>query len=102
MVAKRIAETQSGHDQKKVKADKIYPESFASKQLFINSSISMSWQMAIAVLVPVVGGYYLDQHFKLPSWFIFGWFIIAVTLVVLIVRRTIHQLPEFTKGKNSK
>ena len=56
--------------------------------------------MAIAVMVPIVGGYYLDQHFKLANWFIFGWFVIAVALVVLIVRRTIKQLPEFTKGKN--
>ncbi len=82
------------------KANISYPDSFQTRQLFINSSISMSWQMAIAVMVPIVGGYYLDQHFKLANWFIFGWFVIAVALVVLIVRRTIKQLPEFTKGKN--
>jgi F0F1-type ATP synthase assembly protein I len=101
MTTKRPVEVQSSHSQEKAATDKNYPDAFATKQLFINSSLSMSWQMAVAVLVPVVGGYYLDQHFKLANWFIFGWFIIAVALVVAIVRRTIRQLPEFTKSKSS-
>jgi len=100
MADKRPPKVLTGDGQEKAKTDPSYPDSFESRQLFINSSISMSWQMAIAVLIPIVGGYYLDQHFKLANWFIFGWFIIAVVLVALIVKRTINQLPEFTKRKN--
>lgn len=102
MEAKRPPEAKLSSGQEKTVKNSQYPDSFESRQLFINSSISMSWQMAIAVLLPVVGGYYLDQHFKLASWFIFGWFIIAIALVVLIVRKTIRNLPEFTKGKTNK
>jgi len=49
--------------------------------------------MVIAVLVPVLGGYYLDQTFKTSPWLTLVGFVIAVVLVVLIVRRTINNLP---------
>jgi F0F1-type ATP synthase assembly protein I len=43
------------------------PETAAMKrqrQLFMASALSMSWQLAIVVLVPIIGGHELDIHLK--------------------------------------
>lgn len=97
MVATRPAETKSGHGQKKAAADSGYPDSFAAKQLFIASAISMSWQMALAVLIPIVGGYYLDQYFKSSPWITLSGVVVAFILVALIVKRTLLGLPDYAK-----
>lgn len=34
------------------------------QNLFIASALSMSWQLAIVVLIPIIGGYELDAHLK--------------------------------------
>lgn len=101
MVTTRPAETKSGHGQKKAVVQSSYPESYQSQQLFITSAISMSWQMALAVLIPIVGGYYLDQYFKTAPWVTLAGLIVGVLLVVLIVRRTIKELPEYQKRHES-
>jgi F0F1-type ATP synthase assembly protein I len=97
MVVTRPAETKSGHGQKKAVAKSDYPDSFESRQLFISSAISMSWQMALAVLIPIVGGYYLDQALKTTPWITLIGVVLAFVLVALIVRRTISELPEYAK-----
>ncbi len=76
--------------------------SIAAKQLFISSVISMSWQMAVAVLVPVVGGYYLDRHFNSAPWITLFGLMLGVILCVMIVRRAVHNIPGFVKGGKSK
>ena len=103
MVATNKAETKSGRGQTKiVSKDTDIPGSFEVKQLFISSAISMSWQMAIAVLVPIVGGYYLDQYFKTAPFITLLGMVVAVVLVILIVKKTIAELPDYTKTKGGK
>lgn len=103
MVAtRRPAETKSGHGPKKAVPESTYPDSFETKQLFISSAISMSWQMALAVLIPIVGGYYLDQHFKTSPWITLGGALLAIILVVLVIKRTLNELPDYTKQKGKR
>ncbi len=103
MVAtRRPAETKSGHGPKKAVSEVIYPDPLETKQLFIASTLSMSWQMALAVLIPIVGGYYLDQHFKTSPWITLGGALLAIILVVLVIKRTLHQLPDYTKQKGNR
>ena len=97
MVATRPAETKSGHGQKKAVAESGYPDSYETKQLFISSAISMSWQMALAVLIPIVGGYYLDQYFKTSPWITLAGVALALALVTLIVKKTINELPDYAQ-----
>ncbi len=79
-----------------------YPDSFETKQLFISSVITMSWQMALAILIPVLGGFFLDRQMNSsPLYTMIGLFI-GVILVVLIVWRTIRHLPEYAKTRRSK
>jgi len=92
-VKQRSADSSSSRNSKKVAANVDVQDSLAAKQLFISSALSMSWQMAIAVLVPIVGGFYLDKYFKTTPYLTLTGFILAILLVVLIVRRTIKQIP---------
>lgn len=63
----------------------------------------MSWRLALSVLVPVIGGYELDRHFKTsPALFIAG-FVLAIALSAVTIRRTLrlaNALPfdQITKG----
>lgn len=43
------------------------------RDLFFVMALNMTWQLAVAVLVPVLGGYYLDQYFGTgPLWVTIG------------------------------
>ena len=102
MVATRPAETKSGHGQKKAVVESDYPDSYQTKQLFVSSAISMSWQMALAVLIPIVGGYYLDQYFNSSPWITLAGVVLAFALVTLIVKQTLKSLPDYTKQTKQK
>jgi hypothetical protein len=61
------------------------------KSQFIGAVLSMSWQLAIIVLVLVVGGDKIDQHFKtLPVFTILG-FVLAMTGTVLVIKKTLSK-----------
>ncbi|MCL4357731.1 hypothetical protein M1512_02450 [Patescibacteria group bacterium] len=60
-------------------------------KLFAGAVIDMSWQLALVVLVPLVGGFELDKHFHIfPALTITG-AVIAVVGYFLIVRRMYKQ-----------
>src|SRR5208282_6604373 len=40
------------------------PSSAELKSIFIAAAINMGWQLAVVVVIPIVGGYYLDRYFK--------------------------------------
>lgn len=64
----------------------------AAKQQFIGVTIAMSWQLAVVVLVPMIGGFKLDQHFKTQPFLTIVGFVVALIGMVVIVRRTIRQV----------
>lgn len=55
--------------------------------------MGMSWQLAVVVLVPIVGGFELDKAFATSPLLVIVGFIIAMAGFTLIVRR---QLQIFT------
>ncbi len=62
--------------------------------VFMGAVLGMSWQLAIVVLVPVVGGYELDQHYKVsPIWIIIG-VLVAVAGVVGVMITTLRDVNE--------
>lgn len=72
------------------------------KNQFIGASLSMSWQLAVVVLVPIVGGYKLDQHFKTsPLWVIFG-FVLAMIGFFIIIQRVLSEFNENVYNKDKK
>lgn len=60
---------------------------------FFVAAANMSWQLAVVVLVPIIGGFELDQRFDtLPALTIAG-FLVAMAGMGLVVW---HQLQIFT------
>ena len=56
-------------------------EQFASataKQQFLGATMNMGWRLAITVVIPLVAGVKLDDHFHTaPSWTLLGLFVAA-------------------------
>jgi hypothetical protein len=46
--------------------------------LFIGMVLNMSWQLAVVVIVPIVGGYLLDQKLGSSPWLVLTGLAIAV------------------------
>lgn len=71
----------------------------AARNQFYAAALSMSWQLALVVLVPLLGGFKLDQHLhSLPLWTGLG-FAVAMVGMVLVVRRQLQLFdPTVTKA----
>jgi len=51
-------------------------------------ALDMSWRLAVVVLVPIIGGFKLDEHFKTsPLWIIVG-FLLAMAGFALVIWQT--------------
>lgn len=69
---------------------------------FVAYALSMSWQLAVVVLVPIVGGYKLDQHFKtLPVLTIVG-FVLAMTGMFVVLWRILNMVNEQANKNDAK
>lgn len=61
------------------------------KGIFFAAVLDMTWQMAVVVVVPIVGGFKLDQvAHTTPGLTILG-FIIAMAGMFLVMRRAVNQ-----------
>jgi len=72
--------------------------------VFIGAALDMSWRLAIVVLVPVIGGFALDQHFNTsPLWSITGFVLAAAGMFIVIKQmlRAVSQIPVVKKGQPS-
>lgn len=62
------------------------------RQAYYGAVLNMSWQLAVVVLVPVLGGHWLDGHYHTaPLWLLVG-FGIAIAGMVLTVWRQYRNL----------
>ena len=83
-----------------------------SQKLFVGTMLSVSWQMALAVLVPTVAGYQLDNHFNTAPMMTLIGLTLAVAGSILVIRRALKDLNVYMmtnaapaaemKAKNSK
>ncbi|MEI7838209.1 MAG: AtpZ/AtpI family protein [bacterium] len=76
--------------------------SFIASSNFIAIAMSMSWQLAIVFLAPVLGGYFLDSKFKTSPIFLLIGFVMALSLSFLMIRKFYIQFNEINskvKGK---
>jgi len=65
----------------------------------MTAALSMSWQLAIVVLVPIFAGYQADKHFgTLPVWTAVG-FVLAMALMAVVVWRQVKMFsPKITQA----
>ena len=79
--------------------DKSETEQLSPSSEFLVAALSMSWQLAVVVLVPVVGGFKLDQHLSsAPLWTIVG-FVLAMAGMGAVVWRQLQQLNNVHEGR---
>ena len=62
---------------------------FNAKQQFYASTLSMSWQMALSVIILVVGGIKLDEHFNTSPSFTLAGFFLAAGAACMVVWNTV-------------
>lgn len=70
--------------------------------LFITMALDMSWRLAIAVLVPIIGGFELDKKFDTsPVYMILG-FVLAMAGMALVFWRTLQEAAKIEVPKGDK
>lgn len=61
----------------------------AARAAFMAAAMNMSWQLAIVVLVPILGGFKLDEVLNWTPALTIAGFILAIVGMAVVVR---HQL----------
>jgi len=73
------------------------------RQQFFMAALNMSWQLAIVVLVPVIGGFKLDEHLhSLPLWTITGFVVAMIGMAAVVWRQLQLFSPKITQNNHSK
>ncbi len=67
-----------------------------SNSAFTGVALGMSWQLAIIVLIPVIGGYKLDQAVGTLPWITLGGVVVAIVGTIAVIRRALNALGGFT------
>jgi F0F1-type ATP synthase assembly protein I len=75
--------------------------SMQAKNQFIVTTMNMSWQLAVVVLVPLLGGHYIDQKFSTGYLFFGIGFVLALIGMSFIVWRQIKLIKPLTE-RNQK
>ncbi len=78
------------------------------QSIVVGLTLSMSWQLASVVLIPVVGGHILDNHLHphaTPIYTLVG-LLLAIVGMIMVVRRTLKELNKYMaktfKSEDSK
>ncbi|MGH7157017.1 MAG: AtpZ/AtpI family protein [Candidatus Saccharimonadales bacterium] len=81
---------------------KAAPTPRSSRAVFVIAALDMSWRLAIAVLVPVIGGFELDKHLNTtPALTIIG-FLLAMAGLFFILKSTVAKADEKFKARDPK
>lgn len=76
-------------------------------QIFVSMALDMSWRLALVVLVPIIGGYYLDQQFSTTPLLTIVGFLLAMGGMSLVMWRTLQEanklpVPKLTKAQKAR
>ena len=58
--------------------------------LFVSMVLSMTWQLAVVVIVPIVGGYWLDQRFGSSPILTLAGLALAILGMIWVLWRTVR------------
>lgn len=78
------------------------PSTVELKSMFISAALNMGWQLAVVVIIPIVGGYYLDRHFNTSPILEISGFILAAAGFLVVLRRQLQDLDEINKIGSKK
>jgi F0F1-type ATP synthase assembly protein I len=61
----------------------------------------MSWQLLVVIVLPILGGHVLDNHYHAsPVWTVTG-MVIGLAGTIIVVRQAVRQLNEIM-GRTTK
>lgn len=71
--------------------------------IVVGLTLGMAWQLAVTVLVPVVGGHFIDTrlHPNGAPVFTLGGLTLAIVGMIIVVRRTLKELNKYMKNHES-
>lgn len=78
------------------KVSSVVDKSTNHSSVFIGMALDMSWRLAIAVLVPIIGGFELDQRLNTTPLLTITGFVLAMAGMALVLwqmLQTVNQLP---------
>lgn len=79
-----------------------YLEVLEAKQRFVGSALNMGWQLAVAFIIPVAIGAWLDNRFDTsPSYTITGIFL-AIIGSVMIISKAVKEANADTAALSKK
>jgi F0F1-type ATP synthase assembly protein I len=68
-----------------------YDQAVFQQNLFIAMALNMSWQLAIVVIIPLVGGYKLDEQFNTSPLFTLIGLLVAFAGTGLVLYRVVNE-----------
>ncbi|MCA9325622.1 AtpZ/AtpI family protein [Candidatus Saccharibacteria bacterium] len=66
------------------------PKSQRAQSQFVALALTMGWQLAVAVLVPIIGGVELDKVFSTGGVFTVIGFVVAIVASIAVMWRTLQ------------
>jgi F0F1-type ATP synthase assembly protein I len=70
--------------------------------VFVSLALDMSWKLAIAVLVPIIGGFELDKVLKTTPLLSIVGFLVAMTGMGLVMWRMVQEANELSVPSNKE
>lgn len=67
------------------------------QQFMLGSLISMGWQLAVAVLVPLLGGNLIDRTLGTLPWFTLVGMILAMAGMIVVVRHALKDVNRYVE-----
>ncbi len=58
----------------------------------------MSWRLAVVVLVPIIGGFKLDQHLHMTPLLTITGFLLAMAGMAIVLIRMLQEVKESTSA----
>ncbi len=75
---------------------------FQARQQFLSTAVNMGWQLAFTVIIPVIIGVKLDDHFNSTPSYTLAALVIAVALACGVVWNTLKQVAKAQSEKENK
>lgn len=75
-----------------------------AQQFLVGSVVSMGWQLAVVVLLPLIGGNIIDKKAGTLPWFTLIGLFIAMAGMIIVVSRALKDVNSYvaTISKDSK
>jgi F0F1-type ATP synthase assembly protein I len=79
-----------------------YMDAINSRRLFLGATLNMSWRLALTVLIPTIGGVWLDRKFGTAPSFTLTGFFLAIAGGCAAVWSTVKEVNELQAEEDNK